>query len=127
MTKTWAETTRERLAHIKVLGLDELRKLPQAQPFDAGLYFLWEGEDLVYVGKSTNILERAERQFRINRCHSLYLDRHQPIPHDRQTCLVLGSGRFRDRQLEFQLRDYERAYIAHYEPRYNHLDQNGGT
>jgi hypothetical protein len=127
--ETWAETTRRQLAHIPILPLEELRKLPEPQPFDAGIYFLWDGDELAYVGKSTHIMERADRQHRIHRYASdlTYWDRHDRLPHDRLTALVLETGRVRSPLLRFKLQDYERAYIAHYEPKLNHLDVDAGT
>lgn len=127
--ETWAEKTRRVYKHIPILAIEELRKLPEPEPFDGGIYFLWQGDELVYVGKSSHIVERSERQHRIERYSSdrTYWDRHDRLPHDRLTALVLEKGRVKSPYLPFKLQDYERAYIAHYEPKLNHLDVDGGT
>lgn len=124
---TWAEQMRKQYAHIKVLPLEDLAKLPEAEEFDAGLYFLWEGDKLVYIGKSRNIPERRLRQAHINRNHAGYTARHKVIPHDRYTALVLEKGQFASRGLDALLQEHERAYLGHYMPPYNHPGQNGGT
>lgn len=125
--KTWAEKAREQFAHIPILPLEELSKLPQAEEYDAGIYFLWDGPALVYIGKSTHICERMMRQQRINQNHVFYTGRHRVIPHDRHTALVLEKGMFISPELRPKLMVYERAYIAHYLPAFNHPDDNGGT
>jgi len=114
---------------MSVLSLDELRKLPDPQPLDAGIYFLWEGEELVYVGKSANLLERSARQHCVNRYASdrTYAERHTAIPHDRMTALVIESGRVQSPRLKYLLRDTEQEYIDAYQPRWNADDSNGGT
>jgi len=50
------------VAHIPILGLDELRVLPTPQDFDSGIYFLWAGDHLLYIGKSRNLREREYYQ-----------------------------------------------------------------
>jgi hypothetical protein len=115
---------------IDVLPIEALRALPEPVPFDAGIYFLWQGDELVYVGKSQYLVERSVRQHTINRYASdrTYWDRHQIIPHDRLTALVLEHGRIKSDGLEHTLRAYEKAYIAAYEPRLNlGGTANGGT
>lgn len=125
MTAPWFDKARERLAHINVLSLDELRRLPDAAgPFDAGLYFLWRGEELLWIGKSEQILSRIARRDAQRRFDGVWLSERKGIPFDRYTCLVLQEEGPR---LKALLQDYERAYIAVHDPPYNHTDANGGT
>jgi excisionase family DNA binding protein len=50
---------------IPVLGIDELRALPPATSDESlnasGVYFLWLGEALVYIGQSTAVGDRVQR------------------------------------------------------------------
>jgi hypothetical protein len=125
--KSWADKAREQFAHIPIMSLEELSALPEAEEFDAGVYFLWQGPALVYIGKSRNIPERMMRQDQVNRFGVLRNSRCKIIPHDRHTALVLEKGQFASRGLDAVLWVHERAYIAHYLPAYNHPDDNGGT
>jgi len=124
---TWAEQTREKFAHIPILPLEELARLPEAEEFDAGVYFLWQGKSLVYIGKSRNICDRLHRQAQVNRFAVFRMSRCKAIPHERHTALVLEKGQFASPGLDSTLKQYERAYIAHYLPEFNHPDENGGT
>lgn len=101
---------------VPVLPLEELRQLPDAEDYDSGLYFLWVGDELRYVGKSENLKDRMQRRFQTNRTKGGVKNR--PIPFDRYTCLVLHSSPCIDNRGEFEgmLKRYERAYIAHYQP-----------
>lgn len=120
---TWAEDTRAKLAHIKVLSIDELRGLPEAQPFQGGIYFLWQALRLIYVGKSHHVLERLNRLVR-DRTYDRLQQNQRGIPFDSYTCLAIdGEGPV----LRVRLQDLERVYIATYEPEWNYTDQNGGT
>lgn len=125
--KAWAEIARKKYAHIPILPLADLARLPEAEEFDSGIYFLWQGETLVYIGKSRNIPDRLVRLSETNRFHTLRNSRCKPVPHQRHTALVLERGQFASEGLDAKLRDHERAYIAHYLPPYNHPDHNGGT
>lgn len=46
---------------IEILPLSELRALPQVSPAEqaSGVYFLWDGDRLVYIGQSKNIPRRV--------------------------------------------------------------------
>lgn len=128
MRSEWHEKMLQQLAHIQILPLDEMRKLPEAQEFDSGVYFLWQGEELLYVGKSRNLSDRMTRQARVNRMIAFQTSRSAKyIPSDRHTCLVVESDPVCSPMLDYTLRDLERAYIAFYEPPYNYDGQNGGT
>lgn len=121
--ETWAEQTKKKLAHIKVLPLEQLRELPEAGPYDGGIYFLWLKNELVYIGKSRQVQERIA-QLKRDAVYARLVDMPRPRPFDRHTCLIVDAPM---EKLTVILKDLERAYIATHEPRYNHMDQNGGT
>lgn len=123
----YADRIREKYAHVPILPLEELAKLPEAEEFDSGIYFLWQGPRLVYVGKSKNILDRRVRMTQVNRCHVLYRSTFTAVPHDRYTALVLEKGQFVQPGLDAKLRAYERAYINAYQPEYNEDRASGLT
>jgi hypothetical protein len=117
-------------AGVEVLPLEALRNLPEAGEIDSGIYFLWLGDELRYVGKSENVRNRYAAQLQTNRFHSVRGSyRLRPIPCDRHTCLVLHSEPFIENrpELERTLQRYERAYIAHYEPPDNDLYASPNT
>lgn len=120
--ETWVEKMARVYAHIPILSLDKLRKLPECDDFDAGVYFLWLKDDLQYIGKSTQICYRLQLQEQGNRYGGI-----KHIPFDRHTCIVVESGRLRSPGLDDKLQPLERAYIAHYQPPFNFLGQNPGT
>lgn len=121
--ETWAEQTKKKLAHIKVLPLEQIRELPEAGPYDGGIYFLWLKGELVYIGKSRQVQERIT-QLKQDARYARLVDAPRPRPFDRYTCLVVDEPM---EKLAPILKDLERAYIATHEPRYNHLDVNSGT
>lgn len=124
MTASWPETMRERLAHIKVLSLEEIRVLPEAKPFEAGIYFLWRGPELLYIGKSEHVMQRIVKQAWQKKMDRFQQQDRVGIPFDRHTCLAVeGEGP----RLKFALQDFERAYIANFDPPCNHTDFRGGT
>lgn len=119
---------RRECAHVPVLSLEELKALPEAEEYDAGIYFLWLNDELQYIGKSDHICERLALQDYANKFAKLRASKWpKPIPYDRHTALVLDRGMYRKDGLKDQLRDYERAYIANYTPPMNHIGQNPGT
>lgn len=122
---TYAERIKDQWADIQILPLDELAKLPEAEEFDAGIYFLWNGSQLMYIGKSRNILDRQQRLGQALRCSPLYQASHKAVPHDRHTALVIEKGQFAQPGLDAKLRLYERAYINAYQPPYN-IDRASG-
>lgn len=121
----YADRIRHQFAHIKVLPLEELARLPEAEQFDSGIYFLWGGTELLYIGKSRNLLDRQQRLRQAQRCSPLYQASHKAVPFDRYTVLVLEKGQFAEPGLDTKLRLYERAYINAYEPPYN-VDRASG-
>ncbi len=127
MIGKWAKRTREQFSDVEILPLEKLMVLPEAEEFDAGVYFLWLGSELVYIGKSRNIPDRVLRQQQVNRYWPLRNSRCKVIEHDRHTALVLEKGQFASLGLDALLWKHERAYIAHYLPPFNNPDSNGGA
>ena len=123
----YADRIKHQFAHIEILPLEDLAKLPEAEQFDSGIYFLWNGDKLVYIGKSRNLLDRLQRLQQAQRCSPLYQASHKAVPHDRHTALVLEKGQFAEPCLDEKLRLYERAYINAYEPPYNFDRASGLT
>lgn len=122
---TYAENIKDQWAHIPILPLEELRKLPEAVQFDSGIYFLWSGDDLLYIGRSRNILDRQQRLTQARRGGALYQSTHKAVPFDRYTALVLSKGMEVEPGLDTKLRLHERAYINAYQPPYN-IDMASG-
>lgn len=120
----WTERMRRELADIDLLPLEKVRALPECGDYDGGIYFPWLGDQLQYIGKSQQICYRLLLQEQGNIHGGI-----KRIPFDRHTCLVVHSGRIIEnpRDLDATLKRLERAYIAHYEPPYNCLDENPGT
>ena len=126
--RRWVEQTKQRYAHIPILSIEELAKLPAPQEYDAGVYFLWKDGGLIYIGKSKHICERLYIQGCMNRCGTLYHGtRYKSIPWDAVTCIVLQTGWECPPWLSGRLTEYERAYIAAYEPLLNEDFRDGFT
>lgn len=70
----------------QAMTLDDARKLPEACK-GAAVYFLWRGDELLYIGASTNVGERIPRLWRDNLYGKLHQHRHKQIPFDRATAL----------------------------------------
>jgi hypothetical protein len=105
---------------IPLLSLDELRALPEAQEYDGGVYFLWQNDQLQYIGKSSHVLERLAKQGYVNKYAPFQQGKSQiPIPFDRHTCIVLEQGFVKQPGTPALLRDYERLYIGTYPTPYN--------
>jgi len=114
-------------AHIKILTLEELRVLPECQDYDCGIYFLWGGPELLYIGKSRNVPDRIQRLTQAKRCSPFYQASHKAVPFDRHTVLVLANSPIRDEKMELPLQLHERAYIDAYRPPYNFDRASGLT
>lgn len=124
----WIERAKVRYAHIPILSLEEMFALPEPQEFDGGVYFCWVNRGLTYIGKSKHICERLYIQDCMNKNgHNYSGIRAKPVLWDRVTCVVLHTGMFICPRLAGQLTEYERAYIAHYQPFFNQDYQNGFT
>lgn len=128
MDDTYADRKRHTWAHIPIKPLEELRALPEAAEYDAGIYFLWGGDELLYIGKSRNVPDRILRLTQTRRCAPFYQAAHKAVPFDRHTTLVLrNTGGIRDHSLEEPLQLHERAYIDAYRPPYNFDRASGLT
>lgn len=113
---------------MSLLSLDELRTLPSdANDYESGLYFLWSGGVLQYVGKATIL---AYRLYRHQRAHKYQPVRsfswEKRIPYDRYTCLVIDSSYELSDRLRAQLIELEAEYIAAYRPPFN-TSSGGGA
>jgi hypothetical protein len=111
-------------AHIPILPIEELRKLPEPQEFEAGLYFLWEAGELVYIGKAKDLKFRTGRQWQILHMHESTGGQEAPRPFDTCTVLVTERGEL-SRGWDIRLMEMERAYLGHYEPKYNSMQAMG--
>lgn len=120
----WTDRLKRELADVPILTLDKLRSLPESGSLDGGIYFLWSEDQLQYVGKSRQICNRiAQHEW----ARMYPRRRSKAIPFGRHTCIVVESGWLISDGLGEKLSRLERAYIAHYEPPFNHLHQNPGT
>lgn len=128
MPSEWSIRTRERLAHVEIFPLEVMRILPAAEEYDSGVYFLWSGNELLYVGKSRNLGQREYYQQTVNRYFPFQQSTTAKyIPADLMTCLIVESGIECSPRLDGKLKELERAYIATYEPPYNVDYRNGFT
>lgn len=121
----YADRIKDQWKDVPILPLEELRKLPEAEQYDSGIYFLWGGDELLYIGKSRTILDRIQRLTQARRAGVLYAASHKNVPFDRYTALVLETGMFASPELDAKLRLHERAYINAYQPPYN-IDRASG-
>lgn len=116
--KSWRERVLQSCDHILVLTLDELRRLPQAKPGQAGVYFLWHEDELQYVGQSIDVSARLNAHH-LNRRYGTGGIRNRAanaIQHNSHTCLVLALDRPTAHLIKPKLREYESLYIATYVP-----------
>ncbi len=95
----------------ELLDLAALRSLPNdfEELPDECLYFLWAGEDLLYIGASTQVSHRISRHIRDRNYRSAQSG--VPIPFDRYTCLATPDRR---KMWELEI-EYQRAF----DPPYN--------
>lgn len=105
---------------IEILPLEDLRKLPEAGDCDSGVYFLWIGNELQYIGMSTNVGERLTKQMNTNKFARLRFSfAMKQIPFERHTCLIMHSGVVMPPGMRNRLIEIEHAYIEHYWPPMN--------
>lgn len=90
-----------------ILPLDQLRALPRPRDIHAaGIYFLWRGPQLVYIGRSTNIDVRLSQHASAADC----LRSGKIIPHNFANAFNAPEN---------EIAKIERAYIAAYLPPFN--------
>jgi hypothetical protein len=90
-----------------ILPIEQLRALSREPPTaGAGIYFLWSGESLIYVGRSVNICERLTNHDRARRGFRT----GKKIPFEWQTFFLWDH---------IQREDLEYAYVRAYRPLYN--------
>jgi hypothetical protein len=114
-----AEILAELQGRYAILTLEEMRALPEAEEYDAGVYFLWLENELQYIGKSHHIQERLGWQVMVNRLVPLLTGRQVKIPFDRHTCIVLEKGWIKQPRTAGLLQDHERLYIGTYPTPFN--------
>lgn len=115
-------------AHIPIRPLHELYALPEPEEYDSGVYFLWAGNQLLYIGKSRNICNRLYYQQLVNKNHMFHSSpTDKVIPFDKITCKVLEHDMVCCPCLDGNLEAYERAYLSFYKPPFNCDTQNGFT
>lgn len=95
-----------------------MRALPEPRPREGGVYFLWLAGELVYVGRSQNVLWRVEI-FRSNARYSAvsFYSAMPRIIWDRITLQKFELPTFE--AFHYTTMDYEHAYIATYQPHCN--------
>lgn len=91
------------------MTLEQARALPELEN-GAGVYFLWRGEELLYVGASTDCSQRIARHMQTQRYGKLAVYDRKNIPFDRGTILKA------DRRQCFEM---EEDFIRRFEPPYN--------
>lgn len=95
-----------------LLPLDALRGLTREAPDDSGIYFLWRGPQLIYIGATAYLSDRLP----MHRKAQLQLCRGRRLPFTHWTCLVLPLSRFPR---------LEHRYIQAYEPPFNDRIERG--
>lgn len=101
-----------------ILSLDELRGLSSGEPpWDSGVYFLWRGQELLYVGMSKYLPDRLVG-------HALCRDglrTGKRIPFDQYTFIVfqVWVEEILDHTKLEELRNLEATYIRQYLPPFN--------
>lgn len=95
----------------ELLDLESLRKLPSdvMEVEQTCLYFLWGGEELLYVGATTQACDRIARHIRDRNYRNAQSGR--PIPFDRYTFLAEPD--------RLKLWPLETEYQTFYDPPYN--------
>lgn len=125
--RTLFETWRRQYRNIPILSIAELRIQPEAGDWDSGIYFLWNADELQYIGKSKQICMRIASHQWANIYGKTRSRIPNMIPFDRHTCVALSSDQVYCEGLAPYLQAYERAYIANYKTPYNFQGQNPGT
>jgi hypothetical protein len=130
--KSWSSEYEQRFFNregksvtVHLLTLDELYELPAPKTNDSGIYFLWRGRELLYIGKSRNLCQRSYYQHCVNTYTGQQSKGVKFIPAEVMTCLVVENGPECSPRLDARLQDLERAYIAAYPTPFN-LDLKSG-
>jgi hypothetical protein len=107
---------------FEVLPMEGIKALPDDQD-TRGVYFLWDGDELQYIGQSMQIGNRINDH---ERAYNYGMFRSRPtkqIKFDKVTCLILDRRPFASRndidRLRNRLLIVERAYIERYKPPFN--------
>lgn len=107
---------------FEVLSIDAIRSLPDDQD-GRGVYFLWDGDALQYIGQSMQIGNRINDH---ERAYNYGIWRSRPtkqIKFDKVTCLIFDRRPFASKhdinRLRHRLLIRERAFIERYRPPFN--------
>lgn len=85
---------------IATFTLDDARALPAEVESGSGVYFLWRGDELLYIGSGVkNVMDRVAEQVRHKRYGATNYNWHRSIPFDRYTVLACGRDEARDIEL----------------------------
>lgn len=106
------ERFRAAIAGFSLKSIDELRSLPlvSAKTKCHGLYFLWQDDELIYIGEAAHIRRRCNEHVSVDRkqfTHATYLELPDFGEHSRFTRM-----------------HFEREYVRKYKPRLNY-DRHG--
>lgn len=87
---------------LSTFTLSSARALPDEVASGAGVYFLWRGDELLYIGSSvTHVMDRVAQQVRYRRYGRGTQDHWRRIPFDRYT--ILSCDRDDAREIELAL------------------------
>jgi len=102
------------------LTLEEARALPETAR-GKGIYFLWDGDDLLYIGASTQVMERIDRQAQFrdfgHMSTSNYVQAKPHIPFNRATILKCDTVT--------AMAELEKTLIKRWWPPYNDRADDG--
>jgi GIY-YIG catalytic domain-containing protein len=97
---------------VNLLELDEIKQLPSDyEGIKSCIYFLWHGDELMYIGGTRNAADRMLRHAQVRR-HGNRFQTLTVIPYDRATFLAC------DQNDVFEL---EPQYLQKFETPYNHM------
>lgn len=98
---------------VATFTLEQARALPADVDQGSGVYFLWRGDDLLYIGSSVkNVMDRIAEQVRHKKFGRITANRYRSIPFDRYTVLACDRS---------AARDIEMALLKKFgQPEYNH-------
>lgn len=106
----------------ELLSIDQLRTLPEDTEC-SGVYFLWNGPDLQYIGQSRSVGSRLQQHTWNYRYGHLRLHRPQRIKFDRCTVIVIDRRPYMSSEelehLAKRMLSLEAAYITKHPTRFN--------
>lgn len=94
---------------MALLSKEELSKLPD-DGSGSGVYFLWAGDVINYIGSTKNLNYRIYMHRSSWRFRNMGGSYNVCVPHDRATCLNVDAG---------VMKDVEYQYIRELQPAFN--------